>query len=75
MFQFASQADRASADAKIIASSGLSFFFFFWQMGRKWPWYHLCMWVYRKSTGGLVAGKHVGLHTSRLGVMAHCCRF
>ena len=28
MFQFASQADRASADAKIIASSGLSFLFF-----------------------------------------------
>lgn len=29
MFQFASQADSASADAKIIVSSGLSFFFFF----------------------------------------------
>ena len=29
MFQFASQADGASADAKIIASSGLSFLFFF----------------------------------------------
>lgn len=35
MFQFASQADRASADAKIIASSGLSFLFFFLADGQK----------------------------------------
>ena len=38
MFQFASQADGASADAKIIVSSGLSFlfcFFFFLVDGQK----------------------------------------
>ena len=36
MFQFASQADGASADAKIIVSSGLSFFFcFFFFSGRR----------------------------------------